>query len=212
MHIKPGLRVISLNSNYYDGFDIFAYDPLHEDPAGQFVWTRKVLESAKNNSEKVVIIGHIAPGGRTSDASPMSTEKYSRFYNEIIEEFGDIIVLNLFGHSHYDELRVVTKGDDGKTPLSTIYLTSSMTSWEKQNPSLRFFNYSDTTFEIESYHHYYADIGTQPTDGSELQWKFLYEPKSAYGMSDLSRKKKKKRHFEKLSELARFSSELVESC
>ena len=106
----PGLLVISLNTLIYDADNLNAHDPLlGEDPMQQFAWADGLLEEAQGNSsiKAVWIIGHIPPGGRTSDPSPISNHKLSKWYQRAIERYSKI-TFNLYGHSHFNEARIVS--------------------------------------------------------------------------------------------------------
>lgn len=61
--IKPGFRVISLNTNYCTRLNPWTlYDPV--DPGNQLKWLVKELHSAELANEKVHILGHIPPDNR----------------------------------------------------------------------------------------------------------------------------------------------------
>lgn len=65
--VQPGLRVIALNTNFYDAWDPYAHllsD--RDDPGDQLSWLNMTLYNSTLYGEKVYIAGHVAPGIRSS--------------------------------------------------------------------------------------------------------------------------------------------------
>ena len=96
-----------------------------------------------------------------------------------------MIRFNVFGHSHFNELRVISKNDLGIEGVATVYLSPAATPWLKQNPSVRIFELNST--KVLNYHQYFADIENQPSNASEsIKWQHLYSAKDFYSLPDLS--------------------------
>ena len=49
------------------------------------------------------MVGHVPPGG--SD----SLEDFNRFYRDLAIEYKDVIVLQVYGHTHKNDFRLVSK-------------------------------------------------------------------------------------------------------
>ncbi len=93
MLIRPGWRIIGINSLYYDSNN-FIYGKPNVDTAQQFEWLNTTLHKACNNNETVWIIGHIFPGAGES----MS------WFNELFPHlFLDTNAISFWGHSHRDQ-------------------------------------------------------------------------------------------------------------
>ena len=99
--VRPGLRVISLNSNIYAGGDLYV-DPRNPvDLSQQMNWLEDVLGQLQQRGEKAIIIAHQSP---SSWHAPFS----SRF-NALLTRYSQL-VLNLFwGHTHHSEVRTDTR-------------------------------------------------------------------------------------------------------
>ena len=64
-------------------------------------WMEETLAMAAEKGEKVIIIGHIPPG--IAD----TIKSYGDFYVPVVAKYRDIIVGQLFGHTHEDQFEVV---------------------------------------------------------------------------------------------------------
>jgi hypothetical protein len=60
--VRPGLRVISLNSNYYASGNFWLVSN-NTDYSSQLPWMKNVLKQARQLKEKVIIIGHGVSSG-----------------------------------------------------------------------------------------------------------------------------------------------------
>ena len=97
--IKPGFRIISLNTNYCTRLNPWTlYDPV--DPGNQLKWLVKELHSAELASEKVHILGHIPPDNREC------TQAWLNNFLRIIDRFEHVVLAQYYGHTHRDEFRV----------------------------------------------------------------------------------------------------------
>ena len=143
--------------------------------------------SARQRNVSMWVIGHIPPGGSTSQPQSLSVHKFSAWYQRMMVEFSDVLSFHLYGHSHFNELRLFSVDDEGENSTGVVYVSPAATPWEKQNPSFRIFEMEDEApFRPLDYHQYYADIENQPTNGDPLPWQHLYSAKQEYNLTDLS--------------------------
>ncbi|XP_041357725.1 sphingomyelin phosphodiesterase A-like [Gigantopelta aegis] len=101
--VKPGLRILSFNSDY--GYTINFYALLnHKTPAyyEQMKFMEETLHDARENNEKVILIGHVPPG----DIGNTFLE-YGDFFTDLVSAYSDVIVLTTFGHTHFDHFELV---------------------------------------------------------------------------------------------------------
>ena len=66
--VKPGFRVISLNTNYCYNINFWNYLNL-TDPDGILAWLINELQNAEDNHELVHIIAHIPPGDSCTEVN-----------------------------------------------------------------------------------------------------------------------------------------------
>ncbi|KAI6654603.1 hypothetical protein LOD99_999 [Oopsacas minuta] len=179
--IKPKLRLIAYNSDYGYLFNFYALLN-HKNPAYEehTKWLHNTLTYAKNNGEKVLLVAHVPPGIGTTSA------EYGEWFINATKPFSDIIVGQLFGHTHQDHFKVVQQ--NGK-PFGSILITPSITTFAHQNPSFRIYSMDPTTYEILDYEQYFLNLtkaNVIAKEGKTPQFELNYSAKKLYGMKDLS--------------------------
>lgn len=115
--------------------------------SAQLVWLRLQLTEARAKKQKVWVMGHIPPGvdlystarkmtdvcGGQEPVMFLSSEKMA----DVIAEFGDVVKLAIFAHTHMDEMRILK--DDGQTPASSksvaVKVVSSISPINGNHPS-----------------------------------------------------------------------------
>ena len=108
--VSASLRVIVLNTIIYaPKLKPPVNETLVPDPCAQFDFLSRVLQLARQEGRRVVIIAHVPPVmGIEYINSPSglsaSTEywkpQYQRTYFSVVAEFKDVVALQLFGHMH----------------------------------------------------------------------------------------------------------------
>lgn len=172
------LRIISLNTLYYDRFNIielFADDP---DPAGQWSWLKNTLYMARKNKEKVWLIGHIYPG------SGEATYNYTCSLQSLVSEYSDIIVSNFWGHSHKDQL-ILYKNAAGNVVNHGYVIPSIIPNYWYS--SARVYEYDKENYNILNYYQYNLNVSDQQVT-YDLYYDLYYDAQNNYGLVDLSTK------------------------
>jgi len=173
-----GLRVVSLNT-FWGDFPNW-YNLLNEHQGNvMFDWLEDTLRFARNNYEKVILTGHISP----ADASYDEAGGYIDRYRSIFHRNRDIIVGQLYGHTHADEYNLMYTDPSSTTPTGMVYITSSVTAFGHQ-PGYRLMKLN-RKFEFVDYDHYTTDI-VAANKNDKPEWKLEYSAKSEYGLKDLS--------------------------
>ncbi|ELU16409.1 hypothetical protein CAPTEDRAFT_213629 [Capitella teleta] len=178
--VRPGLRVMNWNSNYAPS-DNF-YNILNDEDAPEYVEMKDYfiseLTKARENGEKVLMIGHHPTGSRGT------TDYDSFFINNLMAEFGDIIIFYLVGHNHSDELKLYSDLDTLE-PRVVAYSGASMTTYTDRNPSAKLFFIDSETFEPLDASAFFINIAEY--GGSEKPMvEFTYSYREEYDMEDLS--------------------------
>ena len=179
--LKPKLRLISYNSDYGYVYNFYALLN-HKNPAyaQHTQWLQDTLATARRNGEKVLLVAHVPPGIISS------TFEYGEWFVNVTLPYSDIIVGQLFGHTHQDHFKVVQQG--GKT-LGSVLITPSVTTFSHQNPSFRVYSMDASTYELLDYDQYFLNI-TKANEfakqGKTPKFEFNYSAKDLYGLKDLS--------------------------
>ncbi|CAF1680569.1 unnamed protein product [Rotaria magnacalcarata] len=128
--VRPGLRLISLNTNYYasDNYWLFVNST---DPLNQLEWFIQWLQYAEDNGEKVHIIAHHPP--RTCFAA------FGWNFNRIVNRFENTISGQFYGHTHRDEFNMFYDENDRQRPVSMAYIAPSLTTESFLNPGYRIY-------------------------------------------------------------------------
>ncbi|XP_058792039.1 sphingomyelin phosphodiesterase-like [Phymastichus coffea] len=178
---RPGLRLISVNSNYCSKNNFWLLKN-STDPAGQLAWLIEQLDDAETKGEKVHIISHMPPG------QPDCIKVWSRNYYDIINRYEATIMAQFYGHTHYDEYEVFYDTKNFKRPLNVGYIAPSITPWENVNPGYRIYyvegDHPNTTRSIIDHETWKIDL----TDANRLEypiWYRAYTARRAYGMNSL---------------------------
>jgi len=193
---ETGLKIIGINSEMGDNFNTWLILN-NTDPGNMLAWLRKELYQAETSNEKVLIIGHIPPGGRFGESD------WAMRYQVIINRFQNIIVGQMFGHTHQDEFELVPSLVEGLNPASVLHVAPSFTSFSFQNPSFRVYEFDLQTKHLVDVHQYRLPL--YKLDRTEPSFEKAYSMKEEYAMKDLSASS-----FEKLVEDIRNNSTLAQ--
>ncbi|AOW06388.1 Metallo-dependent phosphatase-like protein [Yarrowia lipolytica] len=201
---KRGLRVISLDSNFWYKMNLYNYwniaDP---DPSGVFKWFVDELVESEKKGERVWVVTHVPTGG-AGDGLPWSSE----VMRQIIVRFSPHVIAAVFyGHTHADQFTVYYDTPHGSTdmtdPLTTGWIVQSITPVDFYNPSWRYYEVDSKTFEIMDSKNYYTQldqtfdydlskpylanasssfphVGYEPQTPANAKWEFLYSAREAY--------------------------------
>ncbi|CAG9582240.1 conserved hypothetical protein [Leishmania major strain Friedlin] len=122
------------------------------DPCNQFSFLRSELAKVRAASKRAIIMGHIPPGLNTynvlkrgfgSAAGDMFwKEQYEATYNSIIREYKDLLVVQLFGHTHM--FKLLTMPRNGVLGI----VVPSISPIFGNHPSYLMANFSET-WELE---------------------------------------------------------------
>nr|XP_023023027.1 sphingomyelin phosphodiesterase-like [Leptinotarsa decemlineata] len=180
--LRPGFRLISLNTNYCHTLSWWLLVN-STDPGKELKWLIHELQNAEDNGEKVHIIGHIPPGSFDC----MKTWS-SNFYS-IVDRFQDTIVAQFYGHSHADEFELFYETQKYSRPIAVAYLGPSVTTFENFNPAYRVY-YVDgdrlnSTREVLDHETWTMDLDKANKEDKDPTWYKLYTAKDAYAMESL---------------------------
>ncbi len=155
--------------------------------AAQIVWLEQQLDTARRNKEKVWVMSHIPPG-----VNPYATAikvldlcsggKPQMFLSsealpEAMENYGDVIELAIFAHTHMDEMRWLKPAAAGAPPEGVaIKMVGSISPIDGNNPSFTVADIDATTAQLRNYQVF---VGSNQT-GVDTKWGEEYDFAQAY--------------------------------
>lgn len=156
--------------------------------ADQIAWLREQLETARREHAKVWVMAHIPPG-----VDPYSTARKMRdvcggeqaemflasdALADTLAEFGDVIRLAIFAHTHMDELRLLEPagGTSAAHPAVAVKMVSSISPVDGNNPSFTVARVNASTADLVDYKVYAASNQT----GVDTTWSKEYDFADTY--------------------------------
>lgn len=179
MVMVPGVRIISINSQFGYLFNFYTLLPDQSQAQLQFDWLNATLASAFAAGEKVIIAAHI-PMGRWD-----TLNWWAEAYHNIVSPFASIIVGQFTGHVHADSFEVMRDYETRSIPVSTVYIAPSVTTFWDVNPSFRVYELDADSWHVANYVQYHLNI-TRANDEGYPTWEVYYDAQSAYDIPDCS--------------------------
>lgn len=187
---RQGLRVISLNSNFWYMWNLYNYwDTEDFDTSGSFKFLADELVACEENGQYAWIIAHVPPGGDDDDAIP----KPSAVFSKIIQRFSPHIITGIFfGHTHRDEFQILyagnvldhalDKGNDVEA-VNVAWISQSITPLVNYNPGWRYYKVDKKSFSIMDSVNFYTPLEeTIEFDRDWTDWRYLYSARDTYDL------------------------------
>ncbi|KAM4529388.1 cyclic GMP-AMP phosphodiesterase SMPDL3A [Fundulus diaphanus] len=188
--VKPGLRLVSLNTILYYGPDKITSNMT--DPAGQFEWLEKTLEKAAQSQEKVYVIAHVPVGYLPFVRNTTAIREH---HNErlvaIFRKYSHVVAGQFYGHTHRDSIMVLL--DEQGNPVNSLFVSPAVTpikSFLEQysnNPGFRMYLYDDKDYGVMDIWQYYLNL-TEANEKQRSDWRLEYIMTEAFGLADLQPK------------------------
>jgi sphingomyelin phosphodiesterase len=192
---NTNLRIISFNTFVCDIFNFYLIEN-PTDPFYQFSWLEHTLRKAEKSGEQVFLISHIPPG----DTNYMS--ECGRRFRALIDRFQGIIKGQFYGHTHFDEMKVVGEYYNSKEISGVEFIAPSLTTYSFQNPSFRVFEMDEDTKILLNYHQYRLNLteANSLADSEKPKFKVSYDAKSFFNVSHLQDASSLKKNLDKIFE------------
>ena len=166
------------------------------DPAAtaeQITWLRKQLTAARANGEQVWVMTHIPPGvdvyttfhrylfapGEACNVKQPTMFLSSNALGDTIAEFGDVVRLAIFAHTHMDEIKLLQGPNGSAVPAK---LVPSISPINGNDPSFLVAQVSPQTATMKDYEVFAA------TGAEGVAWNREYRYSEVYGLPDFSAK------------------------
>ena len=111
-----------------------------------------LLRQSEKAGEYVFIIGHIPPG----DSNYLT--QCSKRYNALIDRFSYVIKGQFFGHTHYDEFKIVHEYFNYTNIAGLIFTAPSVTTYSNRMPSFRIYDVNASNNDLVDYTQYYLNV------------------------------------------------------
>ncbi|KAL4402920.1 phosphoric diester hydrolase [Malassezia pachydermatis] len=190
---RKGLRVISLNTDFWYYVNMFNYIHMsNPDVSGMLRFLTDELFEAEKNDERVWIVGHVLSGWDGGEA----LDRPSNLFYQIVSRFAPhTLAAIFFGHTHEDQFQVFYFNDNGEAKsaqqttehaVSMAYVAPSITPYTKLNPTIRVYSVHPDTYEIMEFEQYYTPIATfdelvRSGANHGPVWRQLYTARELYG-------------------------------
>jgi len=153
-------------------------------------WLAWQLYRAKISGNQVILVMHIPPGIDSYKSAHAGTGKaaiefwQSRYFAQFLElmrTYGNIVQLALAGHTHMDDFRVLTPGDN--TSQIAFKITPAISPIFGNNPAFSVLQYNLNTGDVSDIATYYLDLAK---GGADPKWSLEYRFSTAYGYNTFS--------------------------
>jgi len=179
--ITPKLSAIVINTVFYS--PLYSENASVTDPFGQFNCMARTLSQLKERGAKVYVVGHIPPACSSFDGNPQWHEVYISQYVRLIAEFKDIIVAQLYGHTHRNEYRITKPGDERCDDCPPMIIFGGISPIFGNNPTFSSWNVNVSSGIILGIKAFYAQL--EP-NLNELNWLELLETSKDFQLPQLT--------------------------
>lgn len=176
-----GLKVIGLNSNCYYQKNLWSYIDISTNPDlfGQWEFLVNELLESEAKGQRVWIMAHIP----TTDYDTLPLQ--SRIFGKIVERFSPYTIANIFyGHTHQDQFHILYSSNSSQSAEDIInmsWVAQSITPLSNYNPSWRYYEVENESFNIINAYNYYTLLNETFTNGGdEPDWQFEYSVRDLY--------------------------------
>lgn len=160
--------------------------------AAQIAWLQHELAQARQQRQRVWVMGHIPPGVDiystfTKMRNVCAKEKPEMFLSsgqlgDTLVKNADVIRLGLFAHTHMDELRLLEPEDGASGGDVAIKMVSSISPVNGNNPSFTVAHIDPVTATLADYQVFAASNLT----GANASWSKEYDYAQAYQKTEFS--------------------------
>ncbi len=158
-----------------------------EPAAAQIAWLAQQLDEARRSHEKVWVMAHIPPGvdpysTATKGKNVCKGNKPTMFLSsealaETMAQFGDVIRLGIFAHTHMDEMRLLEPADSSAAEKGVaVKMVPSISPVDGNNPSFVVARIDAATATMKDY----RVIAASNKTGIETTWAEEYDFAQTY--------------------------------
>lgn len=150
LHKNTNLRIVSLNCIMCDSFNWYLIND-HSQPKKMYEWLEGVLRAAEMHNEGVYILDHISIG------NSQHTMQCGKRLKILMDRFQNTIKGYISGHSHNEQIRLVTEYNGNRT-VQINHIASGLTTYSEYNPSFRMYLIDSSTNILKDFIQYRFDL------------------------------------------------------
>ena len=102
----------------------------------------------------------------------------------MIDRFSYIVRGHFSGHTHTDDITIVTEFFDHSKPISANFIAPSLTTFSKHFPAFRIYYADSNTKNIIDYVQYFLNVTKANADGKAV-WELNYQASTAFGAKNM---------------------------
>lgn len=143
----------------------------------QFDWLEGTLKQARMRQEAVYIFGHVPPVFSSYNGAPQWNKSSIRTFQGLMDEYKTIVKATIFGHTHTDEIRVLSPAPGVHVPL---YIAPALTPDFLGNPGFRVYELDMASKVLSNFWQYFAPLA----DLNSLMhnaWRLEYDFQATFG-------------------------------
>ncbi len=179
-------RIIALNSNFWSRryVNSCADKTVQTDPGqATMKWLAGQLEDARKHGDKVWLAYHIPPGidghssSRTNDVVMFWKPEYAEKFYTLLDQYRKTIELNLAGHTHLDDIRLVKTAHT----LTLVLMNPAVSPNVGQNPAYRLVTVDSKARPVDITTYFMPNLADE-------KWVPEYSTRQVYGLKTLDAK------------------------
>ncbi|MCQ2816912.1 MAG: metallophosphoesterase [archaeon] len=176
-HLNTNIRMVALNCFLCDNMN-YNFLSSHKKAQMQIKWMENTFREAEKNGEYIYILDHF-PINSIFELTECALRKKA-----LIDRFSYIIRGHFSGHTHTDDISVVTEYFNSSKPIAVNYVAPSLTTFSKHFPAFRIF-YADTkTKNIIDYVQYFLNLTKANEEGKAI-WEVNYKASEFFKAKNL---------------------------
>jgi 3',5'-cyclic AMP phosphodiesterase CpdA len=174
--------ILALNSNFWSRRYLNTCGAKTDADPGKTTldWLAGQLKDAEQHGDKVWLAYHIPPGidGHSSSKAkqtvPFWKPEYADAFYKLLDEYRKTIEVNLAGHTHLDDVRLV-KTEHAET---LVLINPAVSPNVGQNPAYRLMTVDSKARPVDLMTYYISNL-----DG--MKWELEYSTRPAYGLKKI---------------------------
>jgi len=144
----------------------------------QFEWLESTLQQARVRQEDVYIFGHVPPVFSSYDGQPQWAESSIVTFQGLMDEYKATVKATIFGHTHTDEIRVLSPAPGVQVPL---FIAPALTPDFLGNPGFRVYEIDLASKSLSNFWQYFASLNALNTLRRN-PWELEYDFQAAFGL------------------------------